>query len=148
RAFCLFTSYAQMREIYERVSRLVDYPTLLQGSGPRSALLEKFRNTEGAVLFATASFWQGVDVPGDALSCVIIDRLPFAVPSDPIVAARVAALQEEGRNAFAEYQVPEAVLALLDNRIVRMTYGRTFFESLPPYAVTHDLATVEKFMRR
>ncbi len=166
RAFCLFTSYAQMREIYERVSRMVEYPMLLQGSGPRSALLEKFRNTEGAVLFATATFWQGVDVPGDALSCVIIDRLPFAVPSDPIVAARVAALQEAGRNAFAEYQVPEAVLALkqgfgrlirsrtdrgvlalLDNRIVRMAYGRTFFESLPPYAVTHDLATVEKFMR-
>jgi ATP-dependent DNA helicase DinG len=166
RAFCLFTSHAQMREVYERVLREVDHPLLLQGSGPRSALLEKFRATKGAVLFATASFWQGVDVPGEQLSCVIIDKLPFAVPSDPIVAARVAALQEEGRNAFAEYQVPEAVLALkqgfgrlirsrtdrgvlalLDNRILRMQYGRIFFESLPPYAVTHDLAAVSQFMQ-
>jgi ATP-dependent DNA helicase DinG len=166
RAFCLFTSYAQMREVYERVLRRVDYPLLLQGNAPRSTLLEKFRNTKGAVLFATASFWQGVDVPGEQLSCVIIDKLPFAVPSDPIVAARVAALQEEGRNAFAEYQVPEAVLALkqgfgrlirsrtdrgvlalLDNRILRMHYGRVFFESLPPYTVTHDLAAVEQFMK-
>lgn len=165
RAFCLFTSYAQMREVHERVLRMVDYPLLLQGTGPRSALLEKFRNTEGAVLFATASFWQGVDVPGDQLSCVIIDKLPFAVPSDPVVAARVRALQEAGRNAFAEYQVPEAVLALkqgfgrlirsrtdrgvlalLDNRIVRMQYGRIFFESLPPYTVTHELEAVAKFM--
>jgi ATP-dependent DNA helicase DinG len=166
RAFCLFTSYAQMREVYERVLRMVDHPLLLQGNAPRSALLEKFRNTEGAVLFATASFWQGVDVPGQQLSCVIIDKLPFAVPSDPIVASRVAALQEEGRNAFAEYQVPEAVLALkqgfgrlirsrtdrgvlalLDNRILRMHYGHIFFESLPPYTVTHDLAAVARFMK-
>ncbi len=166
RAFCLFTSYAQMREVYERVLREVDHPLLLQGTGPRSALLEKFRATKGAVLFATASFWQGVDVPGEQLSCVIIDKLPFAVPSDPIVAARVRALQEEGRNAFAEYQVPEAVLALkqgfgrlirsrtdrgvlalLDNRILRMQYGRIFFESLPPYTVTHDLTEVGRFMQ-
>jgi ATP-dependent DNA helicase DinG len=167
RAFCLFTSYSQMNDLYERVRPRVRYPLLLQGSAPRTALLEKFRNTEGAVLFATASFWQGVDVPGEQLSCVIVDRLPFAVPSDPIVAARVRTLQEDGRNPFAEYQVPEAVLALkqgfgrlirsrrdrgalaiLDNRIQRMQYGKIFLESLPAYATTRDLAAVERFMRK
>jgi ATP-dependent DNA helicase DinG len=166
RAFCLFTSYSQMNDQYERVRARVRYPVLLQGSAPRTALLEKFRNTEGAVLFATSSFWQGVDVRGEQLSCVIVDRLPFAVPSDPIVAARVRALQDDGRNPFAEYQVPEAVLALkqgfgrlirartdrgvlaiLDNRIQRMQYGKIFMESLPAYATTRDIAAVERFMQ-
>jgi len=165
RAFCLFTSYSQMKEIYERLAGTLPFPLFLQGTAPRSALLERFRRTAGAGLLATASFWQGVDVPGEQLSCVIIDRLPFAVPSDPIVAARVRALQEEGRNPFAEYQVPEAVLALkqgfgrlirsrsdrgvlaiLDNRIQRMQYGRIFFESLPEYTTTQDLAVVARFM--
>jgi ATP-dependent DNA helicase DinG len=118
------------------------------------------------VLFATSSFWQGVDVPGEQLSCVIIDKLPFAVPSDPIVAARVRALQEDGRNPFAEYQIPEAVLALkqgfgrlirsksdrgvlaiLDNRIQRMQYGKIFIESLPDYTTTHELSAVARFMQ-
>ena len=165
RAFCLFTSYVQMRDIYERVSSRVKFPLLLQGTAPRSILLERFRSTPHAVLFATSSFWQGVDVPGAQLSCVIIDRLPFAVPSDPIVAARVRALEEDGRNAFAEYQIPEAVLALkqgfgrlirsktdrgilsiLDNRIRRMQYGKIFLESLPEYTTTQDLAEVARFM--
>jgi ATP-dependent DNA helicase DinG len=165
RAFCLFTSYAQMKEVHQRVSARVKFPLLLQGSAPRTVLLDRFRSTPNAVLFATASFWQGVDVPGAQLSCVIIDKLPFAVPSDPIVAARVKALQEDGRNAFAEYQVPEAVIALkqgfgrlirsktdrgilaiLDNRIRRMQYGRIFLESLPPYKTTQDLAEVARFM--
>jgi ATP-dependent DNA helicase DinG len=165
RAFCLFTSYSQMRDVFERVSGRVGFPLLLQGTAPRSILLDRFRSTPNAVLFATASFWQGVDVPGAQLSCVIIDKLPFAVPSDPIVAARVRALQEDGRNAFAEYQVPEAVLALkqgfgrlirsktdrgilaiLDNRIRRMQYGRIFLESLPEYATTQDIAEVARFM--
>jgi ATP-dependent DNA helicase DinG len=165
RAFCLFTSYAQMKDIYERVSVRSPYPLMLQGTAPRSALLERFKITPNAVLFATASFWQGVDVPGDQLSCVIVDRLPFAVPSDPIVAARVNALNEEGRNAFAEYQVPQAVLALkqgfgrliraktdrgvlslLDNRIQRMAYGKIFMESLPKYATTNELNDVERFL--
>ena len=165
RAFCLFTSYAQMKDIHERVSGRVAYPLLLQGTAPRTILLDRFRSTPNAVLFATASFWQGVDVPGAQLSCVIIDKLPFAVPSDPIVAARVRALQEDGRNAFSEYQVPEAVLALkqgfgrlirsktdrgilaiLDNRIHRMQYGRIFLESLPEYAITRDLSEVARFM--
>ncbi|HEV3220940.1 MAG TPA: helicase C-terminal domain-containing protein, partial [Candidatus Acidoferrales bacterium] len=105
RAFCLFTSYAQMKDVHQRVSSRVKFPLLLQGSAPRTVLLDRFRSTPNAVLFATASFWQGVDVPGAQLSCVIIDKLPFAVPSDPIVAARVKALQEDGRNPFAEYQV-------------------------------------------
>jgi ATP-dependent DNA helicase DinG len=130
-------------------------------------LLERFKNTPGAVLFATASFWQGVDVPGEQLSCVIVDRLPFAVPSDPIVAARVAALQEDGRNPFAEFQVPQAVLALkqgfgrlirtktdrgvlalLDSRIQRMAYGKIFLESLPKYRMTNSLAEVSKFLAK
>ncbi len=164
RAFCLFTSYAQMNELFERVRSRVDFPLLQQGTAPRSVLLERFKNTPGAVLFATASFWQGVDVPGEQLSCVIVDRLPFAVPSDPIVAARVRALQEDGRNAFAEFQVPQAVLALkqgfgrlirtrtdrgvlalLDSRIQRMPYGKIFLESLPSYAMTQDLAAVARF---
>jgi ATP-dependent DNA helicase DinG len=165
RAFCLFTSYAQMKDLYERVSVRSPYPLMLQGTAPRSVLLERFKVTPNAVLFATASFWQGVDVPGEQLSCVIVDRLPFAVPSDPIVAARVRALDAEGRNAFAEYQVPQAVLALkqgfgrliraktdrgvlslLDNRIQRMAYGKIFMESLPKYATTNELSDVERFL--
>jgi ATP-dependent DNA helicase DinG len=166
RAFCLFTSYSQMKDVHARVLQTVDFPLLLQGTSPRPALLEKFRNTPNAVLFATASFGQGVDVPGDQLSCVIVDKLPFAVPSDPIVAARVKTLQEEGRNAFSEYQVPEAVLALkqgfgrlirartdrgvlaiLDNRIERMQYGKIFIASLPAYSITRDIQEVERFMQ-
>ena len=167
RAFCLFTSYAQMNDLFQRVTGRVSFPLLLQGTAPRSALLEKFKNTRGAVLFATASFWQGVDVPGEQLSCVIVDRLPFAVPSDPIVAARVRALQDDGRNAFAEFQVPQAVLALkqgfgrlirtkadrgvlalLDSRIQRMPYGKIFLESLPGYATTQDLREVARFLEK
>ena len=165
RAFCLFTSYSQMNDLYERIRTKIEFPLLLQGTAPRSVLLERFKNTPGAVLFATASFWQGVDVPGDQLSCVIVDKLPFAVPSDPIVAARVKALQEDGRNAFAEYQVPQAVLALkqgfgrlirtktdrgilalLDSRIQRMAYGKIFLESLPAYRKTQELSDVARFM--
>jgi ATP-dependent DNA helicase DinG len=165
RAFCLFTSYVQMNDLFERVRNQVDFPLLLQGTAPRTTLLERFKNTPNSVLFATASFWQGVDVPGEQLSCVIVDRLPFAVPSDPIVAARVRALQDDGRNPFSEFQVPEAVLALkqgfgrlirtktdrgvlalLDTRISRMPYGKIFFESLPRYRRTHDLGEVERFL--
>jgi ATP-dependent DNA helicase DinG len=166
RAFCLFTSYTQMKEVYERLSQKVGFPLLLQGKAPRSVLLDRFRTTPNAVLLATSSFWQGVDVRGEQLSCVIIDRLPFAVPTDPIVAARVRALQEDGRNPFAEYQVPEAVLSLkqgfgrlirsrtdrgvlviLDNRIQRMQYGRIFLESLPEYTLTRDIGEVQRFMQ-
>ncbi|HUO61337.1 MAG TPA: helicase C-terminal domain-containing protein, partial [Candidatus Acidoferrales bacterium] len=164
RAFCLFTSYQQMQQIYERMLTVLDYPMLLQGTAPRSALLEQFRATPNAVLFATASFWQGVDVQGQQLSCVIIDRLPFAVPSDPVVAARVHALDEAGGNAFFDYQVPSAVitlkqgfgrlirslhdrglLALMDNRILKKQYGKVFVNSLPPYQRTTDIRKVEQF---
>jgi ATP-dependent DNA helicase DinG len=164
RAFVLFTSYAQMNEIHERLLGLLDYPMLKQGDAPKSALLEEFRLTPNAVLFGTSSFWQGVDVQGEQLSCVIIDRLPFAVPSDPVVAARVKAIDAGGGNAFFEYQVPSAVitlkqgfgrlirslhdrglLALLDNRILKKQYGRVFVESLPRYRRTTDLKKVEEF---
>ena len=164
RAFVLFTSYKQMNEVYERLLGLLDYPMLKQGDAPKSALLEQFRLTPNAVLFGTSSFWQGVDVQGEQLSCVIIDRLPFAVPSDPVVAARVKAIDSGGGNAFFQYQVPSAVitlkqgfgrlirslhdrglLALLDNRILKKQYGRVFVESLPPYSRTTDLKKVEQF---
>jgi ATP-dependent DNA helicase DinG len=164
RAFVLFTSYQQMRLIYDRVSLEIPWQTLLQGTGPRSALLDEFRSTPNSVLFATASFWQGVDVPGEQLSCVIIDKLPFAVPSDPVVQARVAAIREDGGDAFSTYQVPQAaialkqgfgrlirsrtdrgVLALLDNRITKTRYGQIFFDSLPDYAFTTRREDVEKF---
>ncbi len=164
RAFVLFTSYAQMNEIYERLLGLLEFPMLKQGDAPKSALLEEFRITPHAVLFGTSSFWQGVDVQGEQLSCVIIDRLPFAVPSDPVVAARVKAIDNGGGNAFYEYQVPSAVitlkqgfgrlirslhdrglLALLDNRILKKQYGKVFVESLPRYARTTDLRKVEEF---
>ena len=164
RAFCLFTSYAQMREIHERLLGELPYPMLLQGTAPKRALLEEFRMTPNAVLFATASFWQGVDVQGEQLSCVIIDRLPFAVPNDPVVAARIRAINQDGGNAFYDYQVPAAVislkqgfgrlirslndrgvLALLDNRILRQPYGKTFLESLPNYKRTTELQEISNF---
>jgi ATP-dependent DNA helicase DinG len=164
RAFVLFTSYQQMRTVYDRVSLEIDYPTLLQGTGPRSALLDEFRKTPNCVLFATSSFWQGVDVQGDQLSCVIIDKLPFAVPSDPIVEARIQRIRDDGGNPFYDYQIPQAALALkqgfgrlirsktdrgvlvlLDNRITKQRYGQVFFDSLPDYGFTTHLSDVEKF---
>ncbi len=164
RAFVLFTSYAQMNQIYQQLLGILDYPMLKQGDAPKSVLLEEFRLTPNAVLFATSSFWQGVDVQGEQLSCVIIDRLPFAVPSDPVVAARVKAIDAGGGNAFFDYQVPAAVitlkqgfgrlirslhdrglLVLLDNRILKKQYGRVFVDSLPKYKRTTDLKVVEEF---
>jgi len=167
RAFCLFTSYSQMQDIYERLLGEIEYPMLIQGAAPRNALLEEFRTTPNAILFATSSFWQGVDVQGEQLSCVIIDRLPFAVPNDPVVAARIAAIAADGGNAFMEYQVPGAVitlkqgfgrlirslhdrgvLVLLDNRITRQRYGRIFFESLPKYGSARSIDDIADFFSR
>lgn len=164
RAFCLFTSYSQMRDLYERLLPVLDYPILLHGTAPRNALLQQFRETPNAVLFGTASFWQGVDVQGEALSCVIIDRLPFAVPNDPVVAARMKFIEEAGGKPFFDYQVPSAVIALkqgfgrlirslddrgvlvlLDPRIRQKRYGQAFLESLPPYRVTGTITDVQAF---
>ena len=166
RAFVLFTSYNQMRELYERVRSRLRYKMLLQGTAPRTVLLDRFRKTPNCVLFATSSFWQGVDVQGQQLSAVIIDRLPFAVPTDPVVAARIRQINEDGGSAFNEYQVPQAVIALkqgfgrlirsetdqgvlaiLDRRMVKMSYGQLFFESLPSYGRTSRLEEVKTFMR-
>jgi ATP-dependent DNA helicase DinG len=164
RAFVLFTSYRQMHEVHDSLLSELDYPMLIQGSAPKNVLLEEFRTTPNAVLFATASFWQGVDVQGEQLSCVIIDRLPFAVPNDPVVAARISAINGDGGNAFYEYQVPAAVitlkqgfgrlirslhdrglLVLLDNRILNKAYGKVFLNSLPNYQKTKDLTRVKQF---
>ena len=164
RAFCLFTSHAQMRELHDRLLSQLPYPLLLQGSAPRHVLLQQFRETPNAVLFGTSSFWQGIDVQGEQLSCVIIDKLPFAVPTDPIMKARTDAIAAAGGNAFNDLQVPQAVLALkqgfgrlirslsdrgvlmlLDPRIRTTRYGATFLDSLPPYRRTDDITEVEKF---
>lgn len=164
RAFVLFTSYQQMRIFYDRLSFALEFPCLMQGQAPNSALLDEFRETPNCVLFATASFWQGVDVPGEALSAVIIDKLPFAVPSDPVVDARIRKIRQDGGNPFEEYQIPAAVLALkqgfgrlirssadrgilslLDSRILKKAYGKTFLDSLPDYTFTTQAKDVEDF---
>ncbi len=167
RAFVLFTSYANMNAVAERLAGEVPYPILIQGEAPRAVLLEAFRGTPHAILLATASFWQGVDVAGEQLSCVIIDKLPFASPADPIVAARIERFRARGENPFADYQVPGAVLllkqglgrlirsgadrgvlAVLDSRLVERAYGRRFVESLPPARLTHDRSDVRAFFER
>ncbi len=167
RAFVLFTSYANLREVQALASSEIDYPILVQGTAPRFALLRDFKATPNAVLLATSSFWQGVDVVGEALSCVIIDKLPFASPGDPITSARIEAINERGGSAFSEYQIPLAilslqqglgrllrhrqdrgVLAVLDPRLRTMGYGRRFLASLPPAPVTSDLDAVGRFFAR
>ncbi|HXH24336.1 MAG TPA: ATP-dependent DNA helicase, partial [Vicinamibacterales bacterium] len=164
RAFVLFTSYSVLRAVQQVLQMTLPYPLLVQGTAPRSTLVEQFRRTPNAVLLATSSFWQGVDVVGEALSCVIIDKLPFASPADPVTAARIDAIRERGGDPFTEYQVPLAiltllqglgrlirhrtdrgVLAVLDPRLTTKRYGRRFLASLPPAPVTHDLRAVERF---
>jgi ATP-dependent DNA helicase DinG len=164
RAFVLFTSYAVLRTVEAIAEAALGFPLLVQGSAPRSTLLQQFRTTPNAVLLATSSFWQGVDVVGEALSCVIVDKLPFASPADPITAARMEAIAEEGGDPFNEYQVPLAilslqqglgrlirhrrdrgVLAILDPRLRTKGYGRRFLEALPPAPITSDLDEISRF---
>ena len=151
RAFVLFTSYARLHEVYGLVRERIPFPVKLQGELPRAHLLEWFRRTKNAVLFATGTFWEGIDVVGDQLSCVIVDRLPFPSPGDPLVAARLAAIEAAGRSSFDEYMIPSAivrlkqgfgrliraktdrgVIALLDGRAVSMRYGAQIVAALPP----------------
>jgi ATP-dependent DNA helicase DinG len=164
RAFVLFTSYATMRDVLGIAAMALDYPIFAQGSAPRTQLLKQFRETPHAVLFATSSFWQGVDVVGEALSCVIVDKLPFASPADPVTAARIEAIREGGGDPFGEYQVPLAILALqqglgrlirhrtdrgvlavLDPRLRTKGYGRRFIASLPPAPLVQNYAVIERF---
>lgn len=164
RAFILFTSHRALKSAAARLKNELDYPLLIQGDAPRSELLRRFRELGNAVLLGTGSFWEGVDVRGEALSCVIIDKLPFAAPDDPVLQARAAAMEQAGRNAFTEYQLPEAVIALkqgvgrlirdegdhgilmlCDPRLLSKSYGRIFLASLPPMPLTQDLADVRRF---
>jgi len=164
-AFVLCTSNASMRALYDHVSTRIGYPCLLQGTMSKSGLLDQFRTTPNAVLFATQSFWQGVDVRGEQLSCVIIDKLPFAVPTDPLVAARSKHIEDNGGRAFSEYSIPQAiislkqgvgrlirsatdrgVIAILDPRLRSKPYGRDFLQSLPRMRITSELNDVNAIL--
>ena len=161
RAFVLSTSLSSMNTLHELVSMRVNFPCLVQGSMSKAGLLERFRKTPNAVLFATSSFWQGVDVQGEQLSCVIIDKLPFAVPTDPIVAARTRFIDDNGGKSFFDYSVPQAVItlkqgigrlvrsstdkgviAILDSRLRTKSYGKDFLNSLPRCKITSELQDV------
>jgi ATP-dependent DNA helicase DinG len=164
RAFLLFTSYANLERVHDGLLDIDRWPLIVQGEGSKIALVERFKTTRGAVLLGTTSFWHGVDVPGAALSMVVVDKLPFAVPGDPLIAARIDRIREAGGNPFAEYQTPMAVLelkqglgrlirsrtdrgilAVLDPRLMTKRYGRIFLESLPPFRVIRDLAEGNEF---
>jgi len=164
RAFLLFTSHRALRRAAELLPSRVAYPLFVQGSAPRNRLLEAFRASGDGVLLGAASFWEGVDVVGEALSLVVIDKLPFAAPDDPVLVARLDALREAGANPFSDWQVPNAVIALkqgagrlirdvhdrgvlmlCDPRLTGRSYGRLFLSSLPPLQRTHDPAVVRAF---
>ncbi len=164
RAFLLFTSHRALQEAATLLEGRIDYPLLVQGQMPRSRLLEQFRALGNAVLLGTGSFWEGVDVRGEALSCVIIDKLPFASPGDPVLQARIEVMREQGGNPFMEYQLPQAVitlkqgvgrlirdvndrgvLMLCDPRLGTKSYGRVFIDSLPPMSKTRKLEVVQRF---
>ena len=152
-----------MNELYERVASQIDYPCFVQGSASKGALLKKFRETPNAVLFATSSFWQGVDVRGEQLSCVIIDKLPFAVPTDPIVAARQRYIEDQGGSSFYEYSVPQADYQSeagtrppdpqhhgsrrargARSAPAHQNVWATFLKSLPPCRVTSDISQLPR----
>ena len=167
RTFFLFTSHWALQQAAKMLRFKIDYPLLVQGDRPKSVILDEFKTTENAVLLGTSSFWQGVDVRGEALSCVIIDKLPFAAPSDPVLKARLNAMQNNGKNPFVEHQLPEAVISLrqgvgrlirdindtgvlmiCDPRLLKRSYGRVFLESLPDMARTRDIADVQAFFNK
>ena len=170
RAFVLCTSLRAMRRIHELLAERfsadgLDVPLLLQGEASKSELLSRFRRLGNAVLVASQSFWEGVDVRGQALSLVIIDKLPFAPPDDPVLAARISYLQKQGRNAFMEYQLPRAVISvkqgagrlirdesdrgvlmICDPRLITRPYGRRVWRSLPPMRRSRELAEAQAFL--
>ena len=164
RAFLLFTTLRALRRAHERLKSL-RFPLLVQGTGSRSELLKRFRELGNAVLLGSQSFWEGVDVRGEALSVVVIDKLPFAPPDDPVLAARIEAIRSRGGNAFTELQLPQAVLSLkqgagrlirdetdrgvlmlCDPRLLGKPYGRRILASLPPMKLTRELSAVERFL--
>ena len=167
RAFCLFTSHAMMNRVHRQLCATMDWPLLLQGQAPKSELLKRFNRRDQSVLFGTASFWEGVDVKGERLSCVIIDKLPFASPGDPVLKNRLSACEQEGNNPFMDIQIPSAVIALkqgagrlirsetdrgvlvlCDPRLVSKGYGRLFLDSLPDMTVTKKIDEVIAFLWR
>jgi ATP-dependent DNA helicase DinG len=164
RTLALFTSLAAMDQAHRALRDRLPYPLLLQGEAPRRVLLRRFSRETDSVLFAVASFWEGVDIPGESLSLVIIDKLPFEVPSDPVIMARIARIKAMGGNPFTEFQVPRAILtlrqglgrlmrtaddrgviAILDTRLFAKGYGRQFLRSLPPSPVTREMGDVAAF---
>jgi ATP-dependent DNA helicase DinG len=166
RAFILFTSYRSLQYVAESLRGDFSHPLFVQGDAPRSQLLDRFRESQGGVLLGTSSFWEGVDIKGEALSCVIIEKLPFAAPNDPVLQARLELLRKLGSNPFMSYQVPQAAIALkqgvgrllrdpldrgvvviADARLKTKPYGRVFLESLPPMPVTSDIADVRDFFK-
>ncbi|MCG8084233.1 MAG: ATP-dependent DNA helicase [Candidatus Thiodiazotropha taylori] len=164
RAFLLYTSHRALQEAAEYLQDKLDYPMLVQGTAPRTELVEQFRELGNAVLLGTSSFWEGIDVRGEALSCVIIDKLPFASPGDPVLQARIDALRQKGGNPFMTFQLPQAAIALkqgagrlirdesdrgvlviCDPRLLNKPYGKVFIRSLPPMTKTRDLSVVQRF---
>jgi ATP-dependent DNA helicase DinG len=167
RAFMLFTTLRALRRAHEMLRDRIGFPLLVQGTGSRSELLARFRTLGNAVLLGSQSFWEGVDVRGEALSLVVIDKLPFAPPDDPVLAARIEGMRAEGGNPFIELQLPQAVLQLkqgagrlirdegdrgvlmlCDPRLVSKPYGRRIIQSLPPMKLTRNLADVESFFAK
>ncbi len=167
RAFFLFTSHRALNQAAEILGKELKYPLLIQGSRPKALLLEQFKEAGNAVLLGTSSFWEGVDVRGEALSCVIIDKLPFASPGDPVLKARLDAMTQQGKNPFFEYQLPTAVIALrqgigrlirdvtdrgvlmvCDPRLLKRSYGQLFLDSVPPMSRTRNIEDVEAFFQK
>jgi ATP-dependent DNA helicase DinG len=158
RALVLFTSFSNLEQIYSQLKERLPYTLLKQGERAKAALMREFRQDTHSVLLATNSFWEGVDVPGEALSCVMVDKLPFDVPTEPLIQARIEHIKHQGGNPFMDYQVPMAIislkqgfgrlirnsqdrgiLVLLDSRVLRRSYGRRFLSSLPPCRISHNL---------